>query len=404
MTTLVLLVTLSFLAAQSTVAWELHSDPGIERASSEACSGEVKILSTSPCQTGYLFINRTYIQPPYQIELHTNQLSINGESIQLGSLNLHDFVDDPNQCESTKRETHSVEESEVLHSGRQAAQGTILVAFTPSRERWFEQESPSTNADQNEELHRSVSTKLTDAIQATLRMGGITILADEQAPLFLDHSYGLYEFLAAITESSNTSPQLASLVAPPKELTQDSEKLTWQSFFQSQPHDPILRGRALADFSEINSADALGNQICTANLLSAFLGYPLTLSAMILVVVAFGHLINNKPQLDPSLSPPEIRRVIVKSLVIIALLSMIDLTWTIMAHASGTMREMNPLGVSLIGNPVHLILFKIGVVSLSIGLLYSQHHRPNAQAATWWSCLTLTLLTARWLTFQSMFL
>ena len=125
---------------------------------------------------------------------------------------------------------------------------------------------------------------------------------------------------------------------------------------------------------------------------------------MVLVVVAFGHLINNKPQLDPSLSPVEIKRIIVKSLIIIAMLSMIDLTWTLMAHTSGMMREMNPVGVSLIKNPIQLILFKIGVVSLSIGLLYGQHHRPKAQAATWWSCLTLTLLTARWLTFQSMFL
>jgi hypothetical protein len=51
-----------------------------------------------------------------------------------------------------------------------------------------------------------------------------------------------------------------------------------------------------------------------------------------------------------------------------------------------------------------LILFKAIAVSVTIGLLYALHRRPVAQVASWWSCLVLTLLTARWLTFHSMFM
>jgi hypothetical protein len=101
---------------------------------------------------------------------------------------------------------------------------------------------------------------------------------------------------------------------------------------------------------------------------------------------------------------PETQKVVLKSLLIFGLLSVVDLIWTISASATGSMREMNPLGNELIHDPIRLILFKTVAVSVTIGLLYSLHHRPIAQVASWWSCLVLTLLTARWLTFHSMFM
>lgn len=381
MTTLLLLLILGSLAAPSVAAAEWDSVANNPSPQSITYSNETNPRYAIHCTTGYLFINRSYLQPPYKITWHSDHLTINGEQISLGSINLQNFVDDP-------------------EPNAQTEQATMLVSITPNSDGLSNDKSTLSDADQ----HQSLSAKLAEAILATLRMGGITILASEQAPLFLDRSYGVYEFLEAITKSPQVAAGSNTCIEPPKALTQMSEKHAWHSFFESQPHDENLQQRAFVDLSEINNADTVGNQICTANLIAAFLGYPLTLSAMVLVVVAFGHLINNKPQLDPSLSPVEIKRIIVKSLIIIAMLSMIDLTWTLMAHTSGMMREMNPVGVSLIKNPIQLILFKIGVVSLSIGLLYGQHHRPKAQAATWWSCLTLTLLTARWLTFQSMFL
>ena len=93
-----------------------------------------------------------------------------------------------------------------------------------------------------------------------------------------------------------------------------------------------------------------------------------------------------------------------KSLLIFALLSAVDLIWTLAAGATGAMRELNPIGNQIIHDPARLIAFKFAAVSVTIALLYSLHHRPIAQVASWWSCLVLTLLTARWLTFNSMFM
>ena len=73
-------------------------------------------------------------------------------------------------------------------------------------------------------------------------------------------------------------------------------------------------------------------------------------------------------------------------------------------YQAGSMRELNPLGSGLIADATQLITFKVAVTSLAIALLYWLHQSPLAQRASWWCCLILTLLTARWLTFQSMFM
>jgi hypothetical protein len=95
--------------------------------------------------------------------------------------------------------------------------------------------------------------------------------------------------------------------------------------------------------------------------------------------------------------------VVGRSLVLIALLSCIDLVWTLAATGAGAMSELNPLGSRLIGDPAQLVLFKLGVTIAPIAILYVLHRRPVAQIASWWCCLLLTLLTARWVVFQSMF-
>lgn len=66
------------------------------------------------------------------------------------------------------------------------------------------------------------------------------------------------------------------------------------------------------------------------------------------------------------------------------------------------MREINPIGGRLIDRPEQLILFKAVMTTLAIGLLFRLRRYRRAQLAAWWSCLVLTLLTVRWLTFNSM--
>lgn len=382
------------------------------------------------CESGYLFLEGQYLHPPYEILLKDSHLVINGNAVPLRLLNLSIFLEDePREMDSVATTEPFVYHRTVCDRGDyldQTGLGLVghgqgsdhhnlqLVSFTrPANalENLFDSsswevprllDSSSANTVWRDSTN-SREYQLLAAIQATLHMGGATILASQYVPLFVDTSYGGYELLSGLAQESGSRRNHAILEAP-IEIHNVEERLAWAHFFRSPPNDQEMRDRAATDLAEMDAADSNGRKICAASIVANFLGYPLTLAAMVLVVIAFGHLLTNKPQLDPSLSPQEIKRIIIKSLLMIALLSLIDLVWTVMANSTGLMREMNPVGRSFLGSPMRLSIFKILVVSLSIGLLYKQHHRPIAQAATWWSCLTLTLLTARWLTFQSMFL
>ena len=146
-----------------------------------------------------------------------------------------------------------------------------------------------------------------------------------------------------------------------------------------------------------------GRRTSASNQLVAQISYPLTVFAMIAVVLGFGHLLSNRPVQNPeSGDTTKSRTVVVNSLLIVALLSIVDLIWTIAATNAGTMRELNPLGSHLIEDPVRLAFFKLSVSAISIGILYALHRTTMAQVASWWCCLLLTLLTARWVVFQSM--
>ena len=92
----------------------------------------------------------------------------------------------------------------------------------------------------------------------------------------------------------------------------------------------------------------------------------------------------------------------VYSLALVVVYSVLDLTWTILAHQAGQMLELNPLGSHLIENPLHLVVFKAGATGLAVGLLFVLRKYRRAQLAAWWVCLVCTLLTARWLTISPM--
>jgi hypothetical protein len=130
--------------------------------------------------------------------------------------------------------------------------------------------------------------------------------------------------------------------------------------------------------------------------------------SMVIVVLAFGHLMSTKPcggsDVTNTTDSPSTGSAVCRSLLIVGILSVVDLIWTFAASDSGLMRELNPLGRQLIDSPLQLVVFKSATISVSIGLLYWLHRSPVAQAASWWSCLVLTLTTARWLTFNSMFI
>jgi hypothetical protein len=139
--------------------------------------------------------------------------------------------------------------------------------------------------------------------------------------------------------------------------------------------------------------------------------YPLSLIGMVLAVVASGHLLqsaparhDHQPPLLAQQSSPYMMRFVLIAAALVLALSMLDLAWTVLAAQAGQMRELNPLGRGLIDDPMMLAAFKLSATLLSCGLLVALRRYHCAQVASWWLCLVCTILTYRWLTFNSMFM
>ena len=144
-------------------------------------------------------------------------------------------------------------------------------------------------------------------------------------------------------------------------------------------------------------------EIAARKLLSSS-SYPLTIFGMLLVVIAFGNLLSNEAPLDiqSSESPVMDRRVKI-FLMLIAAFSVLDLIWTLLASSANALTELNPIGSQLIHNPIGLLAFKTLVTVGVIGILFVLRGHRVAQRGAWWACLICTLVTVRWLTFNSMF-
>ena len=132
--------------------------------------------------------------------------------------------------------------------------------------------------------------------------------------------------------------------------------------------------------------------------------YPLTVFGMVLVVIAFGNLLSNEAPLDiPSSESSVMERRVKIFLMLIAAFSVLDLIWTLLASRANALTELNPIGSQLIHNPIGLLAFKTLVTVGVIGILFVLRGHRVAQRGAWWACLICTLVTVRWLTFNSMF-
>ena len=228
-------------------------------------------------------------------------------------------------------------------------------------------------------------------------MGAIVVLYKQEKPLELYPNRDEGQLLlAALVDEANANAPIPDQLAP-------QERAIWGRLIADFQSNDEFNTRAKAEMRKFEEAALEGNQVSSANRLVSQVSYPLTIFAMIVVVLAFGHLLSHKPSLDSESNDGKRQELVVKSFVFIALFSLLDLVWTLAATNAGTMRELNPLGSQFIRDPIILATFKLFVTTLSIGIFYSLRRRPTAQVASWWCCLLLTLLTARWVVFQSMF-
>ena len=319
---------------------------------------------------GFLFIDGECVPPPYKIESKGDELLICDRRFLATDFDFTDF-------QSSKSQRNGEKEVGVAR----------LVI-------WFAKE-----------IFRGALAieQVASDVKSELDSSNIVVLTSEMPPVFLSISSEGRDLLAGLVSEMG--------VQSPTTMREDARQ-AWDNLVLNFQSTPEFESRAKARLAELEVVSGTNLSVSQATLFTDRIGYPLTMVAMILVVFAFGHLLSNKPNLHDAIDNTiedavvlaKTKSVVVRSLIIVGMLSLIDLIWTIVASQTGSMRELNPLGNEFIQNPILLIFFKVTVVGFAITVLYRLHERPIAQVASWWSCLVLTLLTARWLTFNSMFL
>ncbi|MEL6109540.1 MAG: DUF5658 family protein [Planctomycetota bacterium] len=337
-------------------------------------AGQSPVDASILIEEGFLFVDGRYVPTPIEIEVRGDSLAIQGTEYA------SDYFRLPEEEERGARS----------RSRSPRVQTQSYHAFNRGN-------GVKGGRSKREQKQRAAELQ---GLLRDLRLGFVAVLYEGESPLLLDPTGTGQDLLETLTSDE----QLAFIA--PSSLNQDEQKL-WLQIVSEFESTPQFQSQAMAVLNENWRAQQVNEQVVAANLFFDRVSYPITMTAMILVVLAFGHLLANSPNHMAPTDDPEkashAHGTILKSLCLIGLLSAIDLFWTLAASQAGAMREMNPLGRAMIEDPLQLILFKAGVTGLAIGILYWLHRFPIAQRASWWCCLVLTLLTARWLTFQSMF-
>jgi hypothetical protein len=351
---------------------------------------------------GILIVDGQFICPPYQFEVVDRDFSVNGIKLSPDEYDLSFFQPEELFDEHSPRRLGFGEDNLQQVSASEGEQSWMQRRSGPWGRR-----SGMMRRPRRERVGDPVD-ELVTAIYATANSHGVTVLAKGQTPLMLERTRTGHELLVALLAKSTPSPSSGVVLDPPNSMRHELERQAWNQVIADFQPSPEFVSSARSSVDEVSALQDSGEKILRATLWADSISYPLTLFAMVVVVVAFGHLLSNKPCIEnvdrQDAVSPETRKIVMKSLLIFALLSLVDLIWTLVAGATGSMRELNPIGNEIIHSPARLIAFKLTAVSVTVALLYSLHHRPIAQVASWWSCLVLTLLTARWLTFNSMFM
>ena len=329
--------------------------------------GRARIAEPINTEKGFLFIDGAYLPPPYGIEVDGTAIRINDREYVDGYFDVSNYPDRVRRM--------------GMRGGGQGRGGMEVREGSP----------PSSRA-----VARHVQM---------LDLGAIIVLAEGRPPLELWPTQSGHELLQALLAKSDGAPASGEI---PSGVASESERESWRQLVAGFEPTAEFVQRATAQVRIVEEAAETNRAQSNATLWIERITFPLTILALVAVVLAAGHLMTNAPLMvsggNDARATADVKKAMIRSLAIIGVLSMIDLGWTLMAHQSGSMRELNPLGSKLIDDPQRLIMFKIGITSASIGLLYWLHETPLAQRASWWCCLILTLLTARWLTFNSMFL
>lgn len=325
----------------------LTDHPYGEGFDSESYDETVSELSDDqPVYSGYLIVNGQYLRRPYHIESADDGLIINGTPIPIAG-------------------------TKPRGDGRSGRRSNLL-----------------------------------GRIHYELDCDSLVILIDHQPPLVAEVGKTAFD-LMTILATEQSPEKRREAIAPFIEGRMDPDVWADSAMaFEASPEFLTDLGKLKAFFDQ---AEIENQQSLHWVSISGSVGYYLSIFGMVAAILALGHLLSFRPQqegdrwsdVDESSQALLMTR---RCVLLIVVLSLLDLVWTVIAWNSGQMRELNPVGQHLITDPALLVGFKVTATLIGAGILLTLKRYRGAQLASWWMCLVLTVLTFRWLTFNSMFM
>jgi hypothetical protein len=333
----------------------------------EAAKTEVEEAETVRGQSidgGYVLLNGRYQPPPYVIAQRGHDLLINDHLI-------------------------SVEGFAKRSRGDQGPEE--YSADRPKRRRGTDQ--------------RNLITR----VERHLDNDDLLIVVEDELVAFLPEPRGwiVFDILLSDAPAERKSQLLVD------EEFERIESEQWARIVQSFEPTPELTQRVLPLVEKYKAAVEVSEAahrrlVASAFFLSKPVRYVATVAVLVVVVMAMGNLLNYRPEnrgrwrdIDGS---ADSMAMVVRNVVLLVVFGAIDLLLTLTAQQAGGFLELNPLGGRLLESPLLLATFKMTSLLAACLILVSLRRYRGAQIASWWMCLACTVLTFRWLTYNSLFL
>ena len=317
---------------------------------------------------GYLFIDGEYVEAPYRLRVVDGMLSTNGFNVT------------PNG--------RTVWSSDSTETGGEHKEHGRLVATR------YDTRNHKRRGDMAGRNQRR-TTDLLDLFKTTLEQDGVVVWFDRFGGQYFVSPDHKGAFAAAATNSHKMS-----ITDALERLGIHTSQAKWTKMFDDY-RVPESDAQKFEEWIDTGFAvENMNRNQIDAQVRLENAGFPLTVLGMLIGAIGLGHSL----KWSAERGEPDSQEAVGffnKGLLLIAAMSALDLTWTILMSQAGQMRETNPIAAKLISSPWQLIAFKIFVTTGACGILYSLRTHQTVQKATWWMCIVCILLTFRWVMMSS---